>query len=146
MSHIHGNDISEKWDPKLGTFGGTWDPRLGTDLVGDTRDPRTETLKVGPETQDLTHRWDPRPRTLKVGPETQDAYFTWDLKPETQDTERGIWDTYDKWHPRPKTNISCRTWGTKTMIQMNLIKFPINRIWVIIFLISNHIAKRRQHL
>ena len=78
-------------------------------------------------------------------PETQDTYYTWDLRPATQDTERGIWDPYDRWDPRPKTNISCQIWVAKTMIQMSLIKFHINRIWVIIFLIFNRIIKWLQH-
>ena len=40
---------------------------------------------------------------------------------------------------------TCWTYSARTMIQMNLIKFPINMIWVIIFLIFNHIIKRLQH-
>ena len=84
---------------------------------------------------------DPRPGTLKVGPKTWDTFFAWDLRPKTQDTERGIWDTYDRWDLRPKTNIPCQTWGARTMIQINLTKCPINRIWLIILLIFNHIVK-----
>ena len=29
-----------------------WDPRIGTHLVGESRDPRLKTLKVGLETGD----------------------------------------------------------------------------------------------
>ena len=78
--------ICEKWDPRPGTFVGTRDSRPGTHLVGETGNPRPETLKVGPETQDpgpnskagLGTR-DPRPGTLILHG-TQDT--------ETQDTER----------------------------------------------------------
>ena len=82
--------------------------------------------------------WDPRL-------ENRDTYFTWDLRLETHYTERGICNTYDRWDPRPKTNISCRTWDARTMIQMHLIKCPINMIWVVIFLIFIHSIKRLQH-
>ena len=40
--------------------------------------------------------------------------------------------------PSPKTNTFCRPWSAKTMIQMNLLKFPMNRVWVIIILIFSH--------
>ena len=69
---------------------------------------------------------------------------------KTKETKSGTWDLYDRWDPRPKTNlswtISYQTWDAKTMIQMDLIKCPKNRIWIIIFLIFNHITKRQQHL
>lgn len=53
--------ISEKWNPRPGSVGGTRDPIPGT-------------LKVGPETWDLPHSWDrdPGSGTLQVGPETRD--------------------------------------------------------------------------
>ena len=34
-------------------------------------------------------------------------------------------DTDDRWDPKPKTNIFCQTWDARTMIQINLTKFPI---------------------
>ena len=122
---------SEKWDSTLETRDTScgWDP-----------------LKVGHETRDPGPNLYVGPGILKVGPKTRDTYFTWNLRPETKDTEREIWDTYDRWDPRPKANISCRTWGARTMIQIKLIKFPINRIWVVIFLIFNHFIKRLHHL
>ena len=99
---------------------------------------------MGLKTRDPTHKWDPKLRTLKMGPETWDQGHLFYMEHETEDTERGIWDTYDWWNPRPKANISRRTWDARTMIQMNLIKCPRNRVWVIIFLIFNHIIKRLQ--
>ena len=44
--------ISEKWNPRPGTVGGTQYSRPGTHLTNVTRDPRPETLKVGPGTLD----------------------------------------------------------------------------------------------
>ena len=45
--------ISEKWDPRLETFGVTQDPRPKTHLTGGTHNPRPGTLKVGgPKTQE----------------------------------------------------------------------------------------------
>ena len=109
--------------------------------------------KVGPETQDFwwdprletpdpSCGWDPGPKTLKVGAKTRDRGHLFYVGPETQGTGRGIWDTYDRWDPRPKTSISSWAWGAKTIIQMDLIKFPISRVWVIIFLFFNHIIKQ----
>ena len=121
-------DPSCGWDPRNktwnpGTKGGIRDPRSWTQLIGGTRDPRPGTLKVGPETRD------PIDGTQGPRPENRDIYFTWNLRPETQNTECGNWDTYDRWDTRPKTNISCWTWDARTMIQMNLIKCPINKTW-----------------
>ena len=55
------NSISEKWDPRLGTFGETRDPRTGTHLTGGTWDLRPGTLKVRPKIRgpDPTLTWDP---------------------------------------------------------------------------------------
>ena len=44
--------ISEKWDPRPVTLGGTQDLRPGTHLIGGNRDLRLGTLKAGHETQD----------------------------------------------------------------------------------------------
>ena len=38
--------ISEKWEPRPGTFGGIRDPRPGIHLIGGTRDLRPETLNM----------------------------------------------------------------------------------------------------
>ena len=100
-----------------------------------------------PKTRDPSYGWDSGPwrlfRNLRV--RTQLIGWTRGPRPGTlillilQDTEKGIWCTYDRWDPRLKTNVSCETWDGRTMIQMNLIKCAINRIWVIIFLILSHI-------
>ena len=70
-----------------------WEPRSGTHLLGETRDPRPVTLKVGPETRDSgpnkyvgTRTQDPELQRWDLRPEPRDTYFAWDLRPEAENT------------------------------------------------------------
>ena len=107
--------ISEKWDLRPGTV--WWDSRPDTQVLsyGWDLEPETQTLKMKPETQSLEH-------LFYMGSNTRDP---------------GHWK-------KNLGRISCWTWDARTMIQMNLIKCPINKTWVIIFLIFNHVIKRLQ--
>ena len=57
--------ISENWNPRNETFGGTRDPRPVIHLMGETWNPIFGTLTVGSETRD-------RRSKLKVEPGTGD--------------------------------------------------------------------------
>ena len=52
--------ISEKWDPRLGTFTGTQDPRPGTPFMDDTRDPRIGTHTCFVDVWDLGSVFGPK--------------------------------------------------------------------------------------
>ena len=115
----------------------------------ETRDPGP-ILWVRPGTRDPKGRTqDLRPGSLKVEPETWDPGHLFYMGHKTRDP--GYWKgdlghlCYDRWDPRLKINISCRTWDSRTMIQINFIKCPI-KIWVIIFFIFSFIIKRLQKL
>ena len=58
-------DIAEKWDLGLrirDSNGGTRDPGPRTLIIGETRDLRPETLKVGPRSESLSIRGTRGPR------------------------------------------------------------------------------------
>lgn len=64
-----------------------------------------ETREQRPKSQEIYETRDPRPRSLKGKSETLMIGETGNPK-----------------------QTSCRTWDTRAMIQINLIKYPINKI------------------
>ena len=90
----------------------------------DTDQEKEHIRKVEPRSDIFGETWNPRSGILIVGPKTRDTYDTWDTRPETC-------NPYNKWDLIARTLIFSQTWDQKELwSKWCIIEYHRNRISV----------------